>query len=90
VDKSGWNAFANPDGLKGSMWLYAYEATSRGWSGISKNYVSSDVFFNALDTNNIRFYDDNKNFRTMANTRKIAYVEQKIKKAISLNFDEYI
>jgi hypothetical protein len=90
VDKSGWNTFANPDGLKGSMWLYAYEATSRSWSGIANNYVSSDEFFGVLHSSNIRFYDDNKNFKTMATTRKIAYVEQKIKRAISLNFDEYI
>lgn len=90
VNKLRWNTFANPDGLKGSMWLYAYEATSRGWSGIAKDYVSSDVFFNALHSDNIRFYDDKKNFKTMAKTRKIAYATQKIKRAISLKFDEYI
>lgn len=90
VDKSHWNLFANADGLKSSMWLYAYEATSRGWSGKSDSYLSSDDFFEILHTNKIRFYGENKNFKVIDKANKISYIEQKIKKAISLNFEGYM
>jgi hypothetical protein len=90
VDKSGWNAFGNQDGLKANMWLYAYEATARGWSGLKDSYLSSDPYYCVLHSNRVRFYDDNRNFKTLATTKKIAYFEQRVKKAISLNFEEYV
>ena len=90
VDKSGWNAFGNQDGLKANMWLYAYEATARGWSGLKDSYLSSDPYYCVLHSNRVRFYDDNRNFKTLATTKKIAYFEQRVKKAITLNFEEYV
>ena len=62
VDESVWVQHANADGLKGSMWLLAYEAAKKGWwRNQSDDYVRSHPLFGPMITRGIYFYDERRN-----------------------------
>ncbi len=58
IDQIHWDKFANSDGLRSDMWLYAYEVGVRGWQTSGSNeFVSSDPFYSALSRFGVRFVD---------------------------------
>ena len=58
IDRSHWNSFLDEAGLRSEMWLYAYEATLKGWSGLpTKKFVASSKEFGELLRKQISFYD---------------------------------
>lgn len=50
-------------------WLYAYEATRRGWIGDPKNILNKP-FFKPMHDRNVVFYDPSKNVRNSKTVKK--------------------
>ena len=52
-----WNSFLTTDGLDGPMWLYAYESSMQGLSGIaSQTHITSHAYFRFFAQKQITFY----------------------------------
>lgn len=65
IDQSTWKSAASAEGLKGPMWLLAYEAVRKGWwTGISDAYVRSHPLFGPLLARGVYFYEETRNVRT--------------------------
>jgi hypothetical protein len=57
IDQSSWDRSLTIDGLRSSMWLYAYESTLKGLNSTgSKVHVTSDPYFGPLLALNVEFY----------------------------------
>lgn len=69
VDFSGWNSSCDADGLRGQMWLYAYEATLLGIApGVTSAFIEQDPYFSALFARKVHFLDINGGFASIATT----------------------
>ena len=52
-----WNSFLTTDGLDGPMWLYAYESSMQGLSGIAnRTHITSHAYFQFFAQKQITFY----------------------------------
>ena len=68
VDQSSWDRSLTADGLRSSMWLYAYESALKHLNSAgSKGTVTSDPYFTPLLSLNIEFYRSGS-FRASQNT----------------------
>lgn len=69
IDNRIWSQSLTGDGLRGPMWLYAYESTSQNWVNVPRHpHVSTDTFFALLEKKNIRFFSPNEGFRSLVHT----------------------
>jgi hypothetical protein len=57
LDTSSWQSFLNPIGLKGPMWMLAYEASRKGWLGGGTGFVAMDPLFGPLHAADVPFYE---------------------------------
>ncbi|RWM79582.1 MAG: RNA-directed DNA polymerase [Mesorhizobium sp.] len=90
LDLKYWRSFANADGLRSEMWLFAYEIAQKGWlSTIPKDYVKNDPNFSKLLAKSVYFYDENKNVRSTSSERKKAATQLWKIKFITSRWDEY-
>ncbi|CAH7011894.1 Reverse transcriptase domain-containing protein [Vibrio chagasii] len=57
-----WESLMNPQELKGSNWLLAYEALKKGWLAPvgGQNYLDESIGFSFLSEKNVSFYDPEK------------------------------
>jgi hypothetical protein len=89
LEKSYWNQSLTDTGLQSEMWLYAYEASRKGWTGQSGRFLASNPQFSEFYNRQISFYNENKNF--LRASRKIEIERNNRKKekiAFSQNLDE--
>lgn len=85
-----WRTFANPDGLRSEMWLFAYEIAKKGWiPSIKKDYVKDDQNFSKLLTKGVYFYDESKNVKTTKAERKTAIAQLWKIKFVTSRWDDY-
>ena len=57
IDQSTWDRSLTTDGLRSSMWLYAYESALKNLNSTrSKNHVLADPYFGPMMALNIEFY----------------------------------
>jgi hypothetical protein len=69
VDFSVWNVSCDADGLRGQMWLYAYEATLRGIApGVNAAFLEQDSYFSMLYLRKVRFLNIDNGFASIATT----------------------
>jgi hypothetical protein len=89
VNRMHWNSYLTADGLRSEMWLYAYEATVKGWSGVGDGFLTSDCVFKELHSKKVSFYDEKKNIQRYES--RVAWERWNILKAqaaFSLNLEE--
>jgi hypothetical protein len=56
IDQSLWNQSLTGDGLRGPMWLYAYESPRHGFVGTtSTTHIEQDLYFTTLHARNVNF-----------------------------------
>jgi hypothetical protein len=61
-----WEQWLQPSGLRGPMWLLAYEASSKQWLRHQvAGFVQKDDFFGAMQQASISFYDDTRRLRPL-------------------------
>jgi hypothetical protein len=71
IDLQIWNRSLNSDGLKGPMWLYAYESVVQAINpGVSSTFIEQDSFFCFLHAKKVRFLVVDTGFTSMATTLK--------------------
>jgi hypothetical protein len=71
IDRSGWDKSLTADGLRGPMWLYAYEAVAQGFvPGASDAFITMDDYFSALHAKKVRFLEVERGFTSIAATMK--------------------
>lgn len=69
VNYSSWNISLNSDGLRGPMWLYAYETVGLGINpGVSSLFLEQDDFFGLLHKKTCRFFDVDAGFVSLSST----------------------
>jgi hypothetical protein len=69
VDFSVWNDSCDADGLRGQMWLYAYEATLRGIAaGANSAFLEQDSYFATLYSRKVHFLNIDDGFTSLATT----------------------
>jgi hypothetical protein len=57
ISRSLWNRSLTSDGLRSSMWLYAYESALKGLSGTaSVAHVTEDPYFGPMFAQQVEFY----------------------------------
>ena len=71
LNKGKWNQYANLDGLRSHMWLYAYESCRLGWNGLTLKYPNRDIYFAELLKRNIAFYNLDKNVLQISSQKRI-------------------
>ncbi|TAZ42059.1 RNA-directed DNA polymerase [Rhizobium ruizarguesonis] len=68
-DLTSWNSSHTPDGLKGPMWLYAYQTALQGLvPGIDTAFVEQDPYFSPLFAKKVSFLRIENGFGSVANT----------------------
>lgn len=66
IDRRLWDTSLNQDGLRGPMWLYAYEAVGAGLlPGASDAFILSDPYFSLLHSKKIRFLDIDRGYSSV-------------------------
>ncbi|WP_296644687.1 RNA-directed DNA polymerase [Roseinatronobacter sp.] len=69
IDQSYWQRHLTPHGLRGPMWLYAYESIRNGTnSNPDRTFIDQDPFFSHLMNKNIKFYDPSRGFVSLGGT----------------------
>jgi hypothetical protein len=62
IDDDFWRQqCGHGNGLRGSMWMLAYEAVLKDWWSVPTTYVAADPLFGPMLSKRISFYDANKN-----------------------------
>jgi hypothetical protein len=74
------------------MWLYAYEASLKGWTGTApKRFITADKAFGALWERKVSFFDLNAHTADVGvSSKRDMALSLKVKSAVgvgSLNFD---
>ena len=61
MDTGMWSASLTPAGLRGPLWLLAYEAARKNWLiSPQPGFLANDDFFGPMLASNIVFYDETK------------------------------
>jgi hypothetical protein len=69
VDYRVWNSSCDANGLRGQMWLYAYEATLRDIApNISNTFLAQDPYFSTLFARRVHFLNVDNGFTSIATT----------------------
>ncbi|NTJ41242.1 RNA-directed DNA polymerase [Agrobacterium larrymoorei] len=69
VNHTVWNRSLNQLGLRGSMWLYAYESIGLGINpSQSATFIEQDQYFRFLQMKKVRFFAIEKGFASMSTT----------------------
>lgn len=69
VDRSVWDRALTPAGLRGPMWLYAYEAVTRGFlPGVTDAFILQDPYFALLRARAVQFLDIDRGFTSITAT----------------------
>lgn len=90
IDQSTWGVVATADGLKGPMWLLAYEAARKGWwSGIGDGYVRSHPLFGPMLTRGVYFYEETRNVRTTSSELKRLFAARIRYRSLFEAIDDY-
>lgn len=64
-----WNASLTSDGLRGPMWLYAYEAVSKGFLPDARmDFIERDAYFSLLLPGKVQFLEIDVGFTSIAST----------------------
>ncbi|OBQ75700.1 hypothetical protein A9K72_01025 [Mesorhizobium loti] len=85
-----WQSFADAEGLRSGMWLFAYEIAQKGWlPNVSKDYVKNDANFGRLLEKSVYFYDENRNVKFTRSERKKAAAQLWKIRWITSRWDEY-
>lgn len=67
VDRSIWDQSLNADGLRGPMWLYAYEAVTQGFlPGTGSTFIDNDPYFSLLKAKRVQFLDVTRGFESIS------------------------
>ena len=85
LDTAAWNAALQESGLRGPMWLLAYEASNKGWlQDIAPGFIAGDDYFGPMKAKDVLFYDE---------TRRISPLIKRTRKSLLQDFleegDEY-
>jgi hypothetical protein len=76
VDHSTWQQHLSGDGLKGPMWLYAYETIRNGTNpSTDRTFIEQDPFFSPLLNRNIKFFDPERGFASMGSELRLRRAE---------------
>jgi len=69
INTALWNRSLTADGLRGPMWLYAYEAVTRGYiAGQSNAFIVNDPYFSLLQSRRVQFLDVERGFTSLSST----------------------
>lgn len=69
IDFQNWDRSLDSDGLRGTMWLYAYEGTVGGInSRATADFIERDPFFSLLINKRIRFLAVDRGFTSISTT----------------------
>ncbi len=94
IDRSTWNSCLNEGGLSSEMWLYAYEATLKSWTGLaSRKFITSHPGFGPLFEKEISFFDKNAHVAPLGvSSKSDILMSKKIKlatKTAAIDFDTF-
>ena len=66
VDHSTWQQSLSEEGLRGPMWLYAYETIRNGTNpSTDRTFIEQDPFFSLLLNRDIKFFDPERGFASI-------------------------
>lgn len=65
IDRSYWDGFATADGLRSGMWLYAYEASVKGWIKKPSTFCDDDPYYGLLFKRNLSLFDIQRGAKTL-------------------------
>uniref|UniRef100_A0A973WJX4 RNA-directed DNA polymerase n=2 Tax=Bradyrhizobium quebecense TaxID=2748629 RepID=A0A973WJX4_9BRAD len=69
VDRSLWDESLTGDGLRSSMWLYAYEAVTQGFiPGVDDGFITRDSYFSPLRSKRVQFLDIRRGYNSITAT----------------------
>ena len=69
VDRTLWDRSLRPEGLRSSMWLYAYEAvTNELVPDADDDFISQDSYFGLLRVKRVQFLDISRGYDSISTT----------------------
>jgi hypothetical protein len=67
IDRARWDNSLTAAGLRSPMWLYAYEAVTRGYlPGANDDFITRDPYFSLLRTKRIQFLEIGRGLNSIA------------------------
>ncbi|WP_198011637.1 RNA-directed DNA polymerase [Roseovarius nubinhibens] len=76
VDHGTWQQHLSAEGLKGPMWLYAYESIRNGTNpSTDRSFIEHEPFFSALLNRNIKFFDPERGFASIGSELRLRRAE---------------
>ena len=89
VDHEVWQQHLTGEGLRGPMWLYAYESIRNGTNPSSdRTFIEQDPFFSALLARNIKFFDPERGFDSVGAALRLRRAENIRTRALREDFLE--
>jgi len=79
IDTGYWRSYANPQGLRSSMFLFAYEAAVQEWE-VDNGYCVNDDFYGLLYDADISFFDINHSVKGLSQVLRERNRENEIEK----------
>lgn len=78
ADFSAWNTSHDTQGLKGPMWLYAYETARTGIvAGTNAAFLQQDPYFSLLLSKNVRFFDIEAGFDNICRRESLCILPER-------------
>jgi hypothetical protein len=72
IDRTVWDRSLTGDGLRGPMWLYAYEAVTQGvLPGVSDSFIANDPYFKLLREKRVQFLDVDRGYESLLATMRM-------------------
>lgn len=95
INRVTWNSFLTDVGLSSDMWMYAYEATLKGWTGLTtKKFITSHPGFGPLFAKGVSFFDIDSHVAALGASSKFdILMSKKIKLATqqsTIDFDDLV
>ncbi|MFC4422601.1 RNA-directed DNA polymerase [Cupriavidus pampae] len=73
-----WKAQEKSSALYDDLWLLAYEAGIRGWSGFANTHIAADAAFNCLLALNVHFYDQSATLKPLFTAKQDALARKNL------------
>jgi len=76
IDHGTWQQHLSAQGLRGPMWLYAYESVRNGTNPLTdRRFIEQDPFFSVLLAKNVKFFEPEHGFSSIGSALRIRRAE---------------
>lgn len=89
VDHNTWQQHLSGQGLRGPMWLYAYESIRNGTNpSADRTFIEQDPFFSKLLSRNVKFFDPERGLTSIGSELRLRRAENTKTRILRQDFQD--